>query len=343
MTALPDNERGVLRGVLVGCGWIAPSHMKAWGRLPVTIEAVCDTNVARASAFAGGHQVAHAFATLAEALEVVRPDFVDVAAGPEAHPDLVEEAVAAGCHVLCQKPLATDMAGAERIVAAAGRGPVVAVNEMWKHLPGYAIAREFVATGALGEIRAARLRQVANLMLTQEDGSPPARLQPGGQVAFATTPRVLLFDFGVHLVDLARALFGRATLVAGHVGRLSPHLVGDDGAWLHLRFGPGFDCTIDLDWSAPGPPVAETIDVETLAVAGSEGVLTVEGARTVRWLPTGHPGWCRVADGDRREAAFLASHGNFLDAIQHGAPVFSPPADHIENLRIVLDCYGRGA
>ncbi len=333
----------MLRGVLVGCGYIAPSHMKAWSRLPVAIEAVCDPNVARARAFAAHHGVPAAFASLGEALRAVEPDFVDVAAGPEAHPDLVEEAVAAGCHVLCQKPLANDLPGAERIVAAAARGRVVAVNEMWKHLPGYAIAREFLATGAAGEIRGARVRQVANLMLTQEDGSPPRRLQPGGQVAFATIPRVLLFDFGVHLVDLVRALFGPASLVAGHVGRLSPHLAGDDGAWVHLRFQPGFDCTIDLDWSAPGPPTAETIDVETLAVAGSEGILTVEGARTVRWLPTGRPGWCRVAEGDRRGAAFLASQRNFVDAIEDGTPLVSPPADHIENLRIVLDCYGRSA
>src|SRR6266700_1713117 len=281
---LPDNEHGVLRGVLVGCGYIAPSHMRAWSRLPVAIEAVCDPDVARARAFAAGHGL-----------------------------------------------------------PAAERGRVVAVNEMWKHLPGYAIAREFLATGAAGEIRGARVRQVANLMLTQEDGSPPRRLQPGGQVAFATIPRVLLFDFGVHLVDLVRALFGPASLVAGHVGRLSPHLAGDDGAWVHLRFQPGFDCTIDLDWSAPGPPTAETIDVETLAVAGSEGILTVEGARTVRWLPTGRPGWCRVAEGDRREAAFLASQRNFVDAIEDGTPLVSPPADHIENLRIMLDCYGRSA
>src|SRR6266700_5414563 len=208
---LPDNEHGVLRGVLVGCGYIAPSHMKAWSRLPVAIEAVCDPNVARARAFAAHHGVPAAFASLGEALRAVEPDFVDVAAGPEAHPDLVEEAVAAGCHVLCQKPLANDLPGAERIVAAAARGRVVAVNEMWKHLPGYAIAREFLATGAAGEIRGARVRQVANLMLTQEDGSPPRRLQPGGQVAFATIPRVLLFDFGVHLVDLVRALFGPAS------------------------------------------------------------------------------------------------------------------------------------
>jgi predicted dehydrogenase len=315
--------------------------MKAWRRLPVSIEAVCDADLERARAFAAAHRVPAAFGALSDALAAVAADFVDVAAGPEAHPDLVEQAVAAGCHVLCQKPLATDLAGAERIVAAAGRGRVVAVNEMWKHLPGYAIAREFLATGAAGELRGARIRQVANVMLTQEDGSPPRRLQAGGQVAFATIPRVLLFDFGVHLVDLARALFGAASLVDADVGRLSPHLRGDDGAWVRLRFAPGFDCTIDLDWCAPGPPTPETIDVETLVVAGSRGMLTVEAARTVRWLPTGRPGWVRVAEGDRREAAFEASHRNFVDAIERGTRLDSPPADHLENLRIVLDCYER--
>jgi hypothetical protein len=70
-------------------------------------------------------------------------------------------------------------------------------------------------------------------------------------------------------------------------------------------------------------------------------MLTVEGARTVRWLPTGRPGWVRVAEGDRREAAFAASHRNFVDAIERGARLDSPPADHIENLRIVLECYER--
>jgi predicted dehydrogenase len=62
--------------------------MRAWSRLEVAIEAVCDVDPARARALATEHGVPAAFGGLDEALEAVQVDFVDIAAGPEAHPEL---------------------------------------------------------------------------------------------------------------------------------------------------------------------------------------------------------------------------------------------------------------
>lgn len=331
-----------MRGVLVGCGWIAPAHLRAWAEIDgVEIAAVADLNPRRAEELASRFGVTRVFADAAKAMEEVRPDFMDIAAGPGAHPDLVDLGVEAGCHVLCQKPLAVTLPAAERIVAAERRSKtVVAVNEMWKWLPAYRVIAEMVRGGLLGTIRRARFKVACNLMLPEADGGPPMRLRDGGQTAFRTQLRVLLFDFGMHPIDLLRSLLGcRAEVIAASVSRVSPALAGDDGAFVALRFESGAVAEIDLDWSRPGPRARDTIDDETLMIEGTVGSVAVRGARTITWYPVKGAGWTRTVRGDRRLLAFKGSQQDFVDAVRSGTAPASPPSEHVENLRIALAAY----
>jgi predicted dehydrogenase len=330
-----------LRGLLVGCGNIASSHMNAWRRLDsVRIEAVCDLDHQRARRLARNFGLRRTYTDLSQALASVRPHFVDLATGPTDRLEIVTQAIASGCHVLCQKPLATTLEAARNITnIAASTDRVVAVNEMWKWLPGYALAREVVSSGAVGQVRMIRLRHACNLLLPRSDGGVPERLEPHRQPYFAVIPQLILFDFGVHCIDLLRSMFGPAKVIVSAVSNLSPFVRGEDAAFVKLRFDSGPLAELFLDWSMPGEPHADPIDSESLAIAGSGGLLTVEGARIVRWFPTNGIGWMRVSQGDRREQAFLASQRDFIEAIQKGSAPASPPSDHLENLRIVFQAY----
>ncbi|HZS89386.1 MAG TPA: Gfo/Idh/MocA family oxidoreductase [Chloroflexota bacterium] len=114
-----------LRVAVAGCGRIASSqHLPA---LRAAAEAglaelvgVCDVDPARAQAAALPYGVP-AFASLDELLERTRPQVVTVATLPSSHRDLTLQALAAGCHVLCEKPVAMNLAEAEEMVAAAER------------------------------------------------------------------------------------------------------------------------------------------------------------------------------------------------------------------------------
>jgi predicted dehydrogenase len=96
----------MLRGITVGCGFFGNIHLEGWRRVEnAEIVAVVDRDEGKAQESAKQYGLA-AHVDLAQAIEKTSPDFVDVATRPDSHLEIVETAVARGCHVLCQKPIA---------------------------------------------------------------------------------------------------------------------------------------------------------------------------------------------------------------------------------------------
>ena len=105
------------RGVLIGCGFFAQNHLKAWCDIKdVTLVAVCDVDPAKAQE-AAGLTGAVPYTDVATMLAAERLDFVDIATTMASHEPLVAQVAAAGVHVICQKPFAPDIAGVRRILA----------------------------------------------------------------------------------------------------------------------------------------------------------------------------------------------------------------------------------
>lgn len=150
-----------LRVAVAGCGRIASSqHLPA---LRAAAEAglaelvgVCDVDPARAQAAALPYGVP-ASASLDELLERTRPQVVTVATLPSSHRDLTLQALAAGCHVLCEKPVAMNLAEAEEMVAAAERtGRLLSICFEYRYWDESAYLRERIAAGHFGHIHAVR-------------------------------------------------------------------------------------------------------------------------------------------------------------------------------------------
>ena len=82
------------------------------------------------------------------------PDFVDVASPPGLHHDAARAALAAGAHVLVEKPLALTLAEFDELAAlAAEKRRVLMCVHNWKYAPAYAAARRAIEAGRLGAIR----------------------------------------------------------------------------------------------------------------------------------------------------------------------------------------------
>lgn len=181
---------------------------------------------------------------------------------------LHEEAVLAcldrGLHVLCEKPLALSEAACRRMGAAAERaGRVLAVGMVRRLLPSFSAAREALAQGLIGELRAIDI----------EDGGPFAWGSESGAF-FRPESGGVLADMGVHYLDLAAEL----------AGPLTPLRVWHDG-----RGGVEANCAVEL--SAPGG-VAVRIALSrtrplrnTAIIRGALGELVVEkdGFERCRW------------------------------------------------------------
>lgn len=138
---------------LVGCGFMGRLHAAALTQSPAAeLAAVVDADPAAAERLARASG-ARPWASLTEALREERLDGVVVATPDGAHRDAVIEAAAAGCGVLVEKPLATDLADADAMIEAAdAAGVPLLVGHLLRFETAYANLREAVREGVLGEL-----------------------------------------------------------------------------------------------------------------------------------------------------------------------------------------------
>lgn len=217
-----------LRGVLIGCGFFARNHMRAWAELPgATIVAVCDRDADKAATFARDFDVAP-FTDAGVMLREIGPNFTDIVTASASHRPLVELAARYSGGVICQKPLADTLADAEAMVAAcqeAGIPFLVHENFRWQ-APIRALL-ERVRMGDIGRPHFLRLsfRHAFDIY--------------SGQPYLAETTDLALTDIGPHLFDMARAIMGDATSVYCQTQHLNPRVKGQDAFLAQLRHQNG--------------------------------------------------------------------------------------------------------
>src|SRR5262245_46512358 len=222
--------------------------------------------LAQASAILPG---ASAYPVVGDALAHEGLDAVLVAAPTSLHPQLVDAALRAGVHVLCEKPLALDLEDARRLAGLADeRGLVLQVGFWRRFAPPWRVAKERIERGDIGT--------PLYLRLAQWDGDPPP--------ATFCDPAVsggLAIDCGVHEYDLAEWLTGRrvARVSAWALPVVEP-AVGDagdlDNLLAVLELDGGALATVDLSRNARYGD-----DVRT-EVLGSRGALLVDLLPTSR-------------------------------------------------------------
>jgi predicted dehydrogenase len=133
-------------------------------------------------------------------------DVVDIVTPGQSHVEIALAALAAGKHVLCEKPLANTVAEAEAMAdaaeLAATRGVFAMVGFTYRRVPAATLARDLVASGAVGEIRQVRAAYLQDWLVDPE--VPLAwRLQKHLAGSGA------LGDIGAHAIDLAQFITGQ--------------------------------------------------------------------------------------------------------------------------------------
>lgn len=104
-----SEPRSRLRAAVIGCGAIAHEHLGYLGSSPIVeLGGVCDLSPALAGFIRDKFRAGAAFTDVREMLDVVRPEVVHVLTPPQSHVHLVEQSLAAGAHVICEKPMAAD-------------------------------------------------------------------------------------------------------------------------------------------------------------------------------------------------------------------------------------------
>lgn len=213
MTNLPERD-GPLTAVLVGCGGISRAWLDAVRDLPgLTMTGFVDINPAAAAQRAAeyGWRDAVIGADLAAVLAQTRPVIVFDCAVPEAHLPVTLTALAHGCHVLGEKPLAASLSEARQMVAAAhAAGRHFAVMQNRRYDANIRRLAAFLRSGAIGPITTVN----ADFYIGAHFG--------GFREVMA---HVLLLDMAIHTFDAAR-LIAAADPVAVYCHEWNP-----TGSW----------------------------------------------------------------------------------------------------------------
>lgn len=161
------------------------------------------------------------------------------------HRQDVVRAAEAGCHVLCEKPLATTPEDARLMVAACrDAGVQLHVAFVSRFLPHVRTAREAIAAGSLGEVIGIRAGNRGRPPLPPHYPAWITRAEESGGGA--------LIDHSVHLTDLIRHLTGsEIRSVAAEAGTLLWDIEVDDCALLSLVLESGAVASLDPSWSVP--------------------------------------------------------------------------------------------
>ena len=262
----PSNQG--LRIGLIGHGFMGRVHALAWRTaeqlypLPVgpVLAGLAGRDPERAADAAGQLGFSMAVADWRQLVDRPDIDVIDICTPVGSHAEIASRALAAGKHVLCEKPLARTTEEARQLALSAARarqdGLVAAVGYNYRRLPAIELARQFVAEGRIGEIRHIRARYLQD-WLARSDHPWSWRLDAAQAGSGA------LGDIGSHLIDLM-----------AHVAGLRLYAVTGSLATFVASRSPG-----PPDGAARRPVTVD--DASTFLGRAQNGVLAVfEASRT---------------------------------------------------------------
>lgn len=201
----------MVRILILGTGGMAANHASAYAAMPgVELVAGIDTRPAPLAAFNAEHGIPRGFASLDEALAWGEFDAVSNVTPDGAHYPTTMPLLAAGKHVLCEKPLATNAAHAETMAMAAAKAGVVnMVNLSYRDVPALQKAAAMVRAGEIGTVRHFEASYLQSWLTQPAWGDWKTDPKWLWRVSTAHGSKGVLGDVGIHILDFATYIAGQ--------------------------------------------------------------------------------------------------------------------------------------
>ena len=246
---------------MVGLGWWGQKMVSVLQAAPDEIEIVraVEPNLDATRDFARDKGL-FVTASYADALNDPVVEAVVLATPHSLHEAQIEQAVAAGKHVFCEKPLALTKAGAEKAVKlCAGAGLVLGMGHERRFEPAMAELLQMADAGALGRVQQieANFSHDKFVSLDRDNWRLKADQAPAGGMT-AT---------GIHLLDLSVRLLGPAESVLCHCENLSTDLPQGDTVAAYVKFANGGTSYVSASLANPF--------ISRFAVYGSKGWIDI--------------------------------------------------------------------
>jgi predicted dehydrogenase len=248
-----------IRVGIIGAG-IGAFHARGYSKCPAAqIEAICDLDTDRAGKLAAEFGVKKVFSDYRVMLDQEKLDAISVCTPNHLHAKVAVDALQAGCHVLCEKPLSVNAEEGKKIVQAAYKAKTKFMVGMNNRFRGDAqVLKQYIEAGELGDIYYARCAWI------RRSGIP-------GMGSWFTQKQFAgggpLIDIGVHALDLTLYLMGnpKPSSVFGTtfakfgpkgkgLGAWGTHIKGgkfdvEDLAVAQIRFKNGAVLAMEASWA----------------------------------------------------------------------------------------------
>jgi predicted dehydrogenase len=194
----------VIKILLLGTGEMARAHASAFADIDqVACIAAVDTNPERLADFCSTFAIPHAFANLEEAIAWDGFDAATNVTPDPVHYPTTMQLLAAGKHVLCEKPLATTYAHAQEMTQAAeARGVINMVNLTYRGSPAAAEARNIVKAGGIGQLRHFNAAYLQSWLVGNHWGDWQTEERWLWRLSSGHGSHGVVGDVGVHILDL---------------------------------------------------------------------------------------------------------------------------------------------
>jgi predicted dehydrogenase len=299
--------------------------------------AVASARAERARAVAAEFGIAHALTDYEALLRLPDLDAVSIVTPPHLHAPMALAALAAGKHVLCEKPFAVTVAEADAMGETARRAGLSAMVDFeWRFLPGRRRLGELIAQGYLGEPRLAWVHYASPLVADpiKRPWTWWSEPEKGGGI---------LGGNGSHILDALEVWLGPIAALTARLATSVPSrrlpdreewrpVRSDDTTSLLLRFAGGATGAVQLCAAAHAGPGTR------FRLMGSEGTLYLDehavlhGAKGDAPLA---PLTAFVPERERRVAAFAHLASAFHAWITTGAPQSPGFADALRSQRLL--------
>ena len=326
----------MLRGAIIGCGFFAQNHLHAWGDVDgAELVAVCDLDGEKAAAAAKKFSVPRHYSDASEMLNEESLEFVDVATTMPTHRALIELAAANGVPAICQKPFAPTIEDVRAMVEACRAVNVpLMVHENFRWQTPLMAVKEVLDSGSVGTPFFGRVSMRTGFNIY------------GNQPYLAEEERFIILDLGIHLLDVARFLFGEAKHLACHTASANQIVRAEDTATILLGHKRNVAAFVDCSYfSKTDPdPFPETL-VEIDATEGSirllQGyrmtVVTPKGTETrdvsPRLLPWAEKPWHCIQE------SVLNIQQHWIDCLNDGRETDTSGADNLRTFALAEAAY----
>jgi predicted dehydrogenase len=313
-----------MKVAIIGAGAIGAVHADAYRELEANLVAVVEPVEEAALQFAQKYSVTP-YRTLSELLgSPDRPGAISICTPPFTHRELVEQAIAAEVHILCEKPMAHTLEDAEAIYAAAANAKTLfATAYCHRFQPEIERIQALIAEGKVGTVRT-----FYNSFSGNQDGIEKRwfgrkKLSGGG----------VIIDTAIHSIDIFRYLCGEIAAASGTMTTWlgSTDLGVEHTATVGLRAENGVIGTIDCSWKTPN-------DSAVVRISGSEGTLSFDyyDAAKITFQPVvGTTKVIQVAGANR----FIRELAAFIEAADSGREARTGAFDGLVGLAVVSAVY----